>query len=443
MTEASNDLEAIGLRRGRADALSAATAPSKPRLWGILGPGLVTGASDDDPSGIATYMQAGAAFGYAASWIMLFSFPLMAAIQIVSARIGRTTGHGIAGNLRKFCPHWIVYSSILLLLLANIINIGADIGAMGESVQILIGGPPLLYVLAFGLVCACAQILLAYRRYAAILKWLSFALLAYVATLFFVKIDWGALAFGLFVPHIALDSASLTAIVAILGTTISPYLFFWQSSQEVEDTISYPYREPLLDAPLQGPVANARISSDTIVGMGFSNAIALAIMVTAAATLNKSGVTTVANAAEAARALKPLAGRFAEAIFALGIVGTGLLAVPVLAGSAAYAVGEAFRWTIGLDRAPSEAKAFYGVIAAATAAGVLLNFSPIDPIRALFWSAVVNGLVAAPIMVLTMLMASSPKVMGAFTIGPGLKALGWLSTLAMALAAVGMIAFSF
>ena len=443
MTEVSDDPETIGLRGRRIEGLAPSAARSRFNLWGMLGPGLVTGASDDDPSGIATYTQAGAAFGYGASWTMLFSFPLMAAIQIISARIGRTTGHGIAGNLRKFCPGWIVHSSILLLLLANVINIGADIGAMGESVQILIGGPPLPYVLAFGLICACAEILIAYKRYAAVLKWLTFALFAYVATLFFVKVDWGALAAGLFLPHVGFDSSSLTVIVAILGTTISPYLFFWQSSQEVEETNAFPYREPLMKAPLQAPAAYARISSDTIIGMGFSNAIALAIMVTAAATLNRSGVTTVATATEAARALEPLAGRFAEAIFALGIVGTGLLAVPVLAGSAAYAVGEAFRWPIGLDRAPREAKAFYGVIAAATAAGVLLNFSPIDPIRALFWSAVVNGVVAAPIMVLTMLMASSPKVMGAFTIGPGLKALGWLSTLAMALAALGMIALNF
>ncbi|HEY1885444.1 MAG TPA: divalent metal cation transporter [Roseiarcus sp.] len=421
---------------------SPVVAPSKPRLWSILGPGLITGASDDDPSGIATYMQTGAAFGYGLAWTLLFSYPLMVAIQIVSARIGRTTGAGIAGNLKKFCPTWLVYTSIVLLLVANVINIGADIGAMGASLQLLVGGPEIFYVVIFGAVCAIAQIFLAYKRYVAVLKWLSIALFAYVATLFFVKIDLAALIHGLVLPRVSLDSRALTSVVAILGTTISPYLFFWQSSQEVEDTKAAPKREPLKRAPDQALAANARISSDTLIGMGFSNVIALAIMVTAAATLNKAGVTNVNSAADAAKALEPLAGPLAEAIFALGIIGTGLLAVPVLAGSAAYAIGEALRWPTGLDRAPREAKAFYGVIAAATAGGVLLNFSPIDPIKALFWSAVVNGVVAVPIMIVTMLMAANPRIMGQHTIGPILKALGWLSTLAMALAAAGMIALN-
>jgi NRAMP (natural resistance-associated macrophage protein)-like metal ion transporter len=421
---------------------SPVVAPSKPRLWSILGPGLITGASDDDPSGIATYMQTGAAFGYGLAWTLLFSYPLMVAIQIVSARIGRTTGAGIAGNLRKFCPTWLVYTSIVLLLVANVINIGADIGAMGASLQLLVGGPKIFYVVIFGVVCAIAQIFLAYKRYVAVLKWLSIALFAYVATLFFVKVDFAALIHGLVLPRVSFDSGALTSVVAILGTTISPYLFFWQSSQEVEDINAAPKREPLKRAPDQAPAANARISSDTLIGMGFSNAIALAIMVTAAATLNKAGVTNVNSAADAAKALEPLAGPLAEAIFALGIIGTGLLAVPVLAGSAAYAIGEALRWPTGLDRAPREAKVFYGVIAAATAGGVLLNFSPIDPIKALFWSAVVNGVVAVPIMAVTMLMAASARIMGEHTIGQGLKALGWLSTLAMALAAVGMIALN-
>ena len=298
-------------------------------------------------------------------------------------------------------------------------------------------------MLVIGGVCAAAQIFLAYKRYVAVLRWLTIALFAYVAALFFVKIDWSALAVGLIAPHISFESSYLTAVVAILGTTISPYLFFWQSSQEVEDTKAEPRRRPLKQAPRQAPDAHSRIELDTFVGMGFSNAIALAIMVTAAATLSVAGVTTVQTAADAARALKPLAGPFAEALFALGIVGTGLLAVPVLAGSAAYAVGEAFRWPTGLARAPREAKAFYGTIAAATLAGVVLNFSPIDPIQALYWSAVVNGVVAVPIMAVMMLMASNPKVMGQFTIELPLKAFGWLSTAVMALAAAGMIAFSF
>jgi NRAMP (natural resistance-associated macrophage protein)-like metal ion transporter len=422
---------------------SSALGASKPRLLRILGPGLITGASDDDPSGIATYTQAGAQFGYSVSWMLLVSYPLMVAIQIISARIGRTTGAGIAKNLRRFYPNWIAYAGVSLLIVANTINLGADVGAMGESVRVLVGGPQALYVLAFGGVCALMQIVLKYKRYVAILKWLTLALFAYVATLFFVKVDWAKLLVGLFAPRIALDSAAMTVVVAILGTTISPYLFFWQSSQEVEDTKAEPKRKPLKQAPDQAEDANARIRLDTAVGMAISNLIALAIMVTAAATLNVAGETKVRTAADAALALKPLAGPFAEALFALGIVGTGLLAVPVLAGSAAYGIGEAFRWPTGLDRAPNEARAFYGAIAAATGAGVLLNFTPVDPIEALFWSAVVNGVIAVPIMGLMMLMATNPRVMGPFTIGPALTILGWLSTGVMALAAVGMFALSF
>jgi len=420
---------------------SSVVQPSKPRLLRVLGPGLITGASDDDPSGVATYMQTGAQFGYGVAWTLLFSYPLMVAIQIISARIGRTTGGGIARNLRKFYPNWIVYSGISLLLVANTINLGADIGAMAESVRLLLGGPQTAYVVVIGVVCVVTQIFVAYDRYVGILKWLTLALFAYVATLFFVKIDWTALSLGLIAPHVAFESSALTAVVAIFGATISPYLFFWQSSQEVEDTKAEPRRRPLKSAPDQAPDAHDRIELDTVVGMGFSNVIALAIMVTAAATLNVAGVTTVQTAADAARALKPLAGSFAEAVFALGIVGTGLLAVPVLAGSAAYAVGEAFRWPTGLARAPKEAKAFYATIAVATLAGALMNFSPIDPIRALYWSAVLNGVVAVPIMAVMMLMASNPKVMGQFTIELPLRVFGWLSTVVMALAAIGMIVF--
>jgi Mn2+/Fe2+ NRAMP family transporter len=333
------------------------------------------------------------------------------------------------------------YSGIALLLVANTINLGADIGAMAEAVRLLLGGPQTAYVVVIGVVCAAMQIFLAYDRYVGVLKWLTLALFAYVATLFFVKVDWTALSLGLIAPHITFESSALTAVVAIFGTTISPYLFFWQSSQEVEDTKAEPRRRPLKRAPDQAPDAYNRIELDTVVGMGFSNVIALAIMVTAAATLNVAGVTTVQTAADAARALRPLAGAFAEVLFALGIIGTGLLAVPVLAGSAAYAVGEAFRWPTGLARAPKEAKAFYATIAVATLAGALMNFTPIEPIRALYWSAVLNGVVAVPIMAVMMLMASNSKVMGPFTIELPLRVFGWLSTIVMALAAVSMIAF--
>jgi NRAMP (natural resistance-associated macrophage protein)-like metal ion transporter len=427
----------------RGGARSSAVKPSRLGLARVLGPGLITGAADDDPSGIGTYTQTGAQLGYGLAWTLLFSYPLMAAIQIISARIGRTTGAGIAGNLRRFYPNWIVYTGILLLLVANTLNLGADIGAMAQAVKVLVGGPQIAYVLAFGTICAALQIFLPYRRYVTVLKWLTLALFAYVATLFFAKVDWWALALGLVVPRVSFHADDLTAVVAILGTTISPYLFFWQASQEVEDTKTTPERKPLKKAPEQAPRANERIKVDTWVGMGLSNGIALAIMATAAATLNVAGTKTVHSAAEAALALRPLAGPFAETLFALGIVGTGLLAVPALAGSAAYGVGEAFRWRTGLHRAPKHARAFYGTIAAATAAGVLLNFTPIDPIAALFWCAVVNGVVAVPIMAIMMTMAADPKVMGAFAIGLPLKILGWLSTAAMALAAVGMIVLTF
>ncbi|WP_378948140.1 Nramp family divalent metal transporter [Mesorhizobium sp. ANAO-SY3R2] len=417
--------------------------PTRPGLLRILGPGLITGASDDDPSGIATYSQTGAQFGYVPTWTLLFSYPLMVAIQIISARLGRTTGRGIAGNLRKFYPNTIVYVCVSLLLVANIINLGADIGAMADAVRILIGGPQIVYVLLFGTICVLMQVFLSYKRYVGALKWLTFALFAYIATLFFVKIDWSALAQSFLVPHLSLDKDYLTAIVAILGTTISPYLFFWQSSQEVEDIKAVPERKALKTAPKQAEDAEARIRLDTFVGMGFSNIVALAIMVTAAATLHANGITDIESSAQAAQALKPVAGIMAETIFALGVVGTGLLAVPVLAGSAAYAVGETLRWPTGLNRKPKHAKAFYATIAIATLIGVGLNFTPINPIRALYWSAVINGVVAVPIMAMMMLMSTQPRIMGKETIGRLLGTFGWLSTGVMALTAAAMILTGF
>lgn len=412
------------------------------RWFKALGPGLITGASDDDPSGIATYSQTGAQFGYVPTWTLLFSYPLMVSVQIVSARLGRTTGRGIAGNLRKFYPNAIVYVCVSLLLAANIINLGADIGAMADAVRVLIGGPQIAYVLVFGAICVLMQVYLSYQSYVGVLKWLTLALFAYIATLFFVKIDWSVLARSFLVPHLSLDKDYLTAIVAILGTTISPYLFFWQSSQEVEDIKAIPERKALKTAPKQAADAEARIRLDTFVGMGFSNIVALAIMVTAAATLHANGITDIESSAQAAQALKPVAGMMAETIFALGIVGTGLLAVPVLAGSAAYAVGETLRWPTGLDRKPKDAKAFYATIAVATLIGVGLNFTPINPIRALYWSAVINGVVAVPIMVMMMLMSVQPRMMGKQTIGGTLLVFGWLSTAVMLVTAVAMIVTS-
>jgi NRAMP (natural resistance-associated macrophage protein)-like metal ion transporter len=412
--------------------------PSKPRLLRVLGPGLVTGASDDDPSGIATYSQAGAQLGYAITWTMLFSYPLMVVIQEISGRIGRTTGKGIAGNICEHYPNWLLQAIVVLLFAANILNIGADLGAMGDALTLLIGGPRLLYVVLFGALCGLLEIFMQYSRYVGVLKWLTLALFAYFGTVMVVKIPWGEALRGFLVPTFSLEPAFWTTVVAILGTTISPYLFFWQASQEAEDTKEDPQRKPLLEAPQQGPDAIGRIRVDTYVGMAFSNLVALAIMITTAATLHQAGITDIESSSQAAEALRPVAGPFAFTLFALGIVGTGLLAVPVLAGSAAYALGEARKWPIGLARKPKKAQAFYLAIATATFIGILINFSPIDPIRALYWSAVINGVVAVPVMAIMMLMAVNAKVMGEFTIPAAMRVVGWGATLVMGLAVIGM-----
>ena len=418
--------------------------PSKLHFLRALGPGLITGASDDDPSGIATYSQAGAKFGLAITWTMLFTYPLMCVIQEISGRIGRTTGIGIAGNLRKHYPNWLLQSIVGALFIANTINIGADLGAMADVLTLLIGGPHLVFVLAFGIFCAVLQIVTQYARYVAVLKWLTLALFAYFGTVMAVKIPWEEAAAGFFLPTFSRDFEFWTTVVAILGTTISPYLFFWQASQEAEDTKQEPERKPLVRAPSQGPDAIERIRVDTYVGMAFSNLVALAIMVTTAATLNAAGIRDVESSAQAAEALRPVAGQAAFVIFALGVIGTGLLAVPVLAGSAAYAVGEARKWPVGLARQPLQAKAFYATIALAVALGIGMNFAAINPITALYWSAVLNGVVAVPVMALMMVVSSNKRIMGKFTIGPIMRIVGWLATgvmsaavLAMAVAAVG------
>lgn len=417
---------------------SAVVGPTKPRLFRVLGPGLITGASDDDPSGIATYSQAGAQFGFTITWTLLFTYPLMAAIQEISGRIGRTTGRGIAANIARHYPNWTLQSIVALLLIANVINIGADLGAMGDALQLLLGGPRPLYVFAFGCFCALLQVFVRYSRYVAVLKWLTLSLFAYFGTALTVNVPWGQAARGFLVPTFSADPSFWINVVAILGTTISPYLFFWQASQEVEDIQAVPEREPLVRAPEQGSDAKARIAVDTYTGMAFSNVVALAIMVTTAATLHVNGTTDIRTSREAAEALRPVAGDFAFALFALGIIGTGLLAVPVLAGSAAYALGEARRWPTGLARRPLEAKAFYAVIVTATLAGIGINLSPVDPIKALFWSAVINGVVAVPVMAMMMLISSNKKIMGEFVLGGGRRLMGWLAMAVMAAAAVGM-----
>ncbi|MDB5367128.1 MAG: iron transporter [Rhodospirillales bacterium] len=420
--------------------VAATVGSSKPRLLGLLGPGLITGASDDDPSGIATYSQAGAQFGFGISWAMLFSYPLMSVTQEIAARIGRATGHGVAGILARHYPAWLLQGCVGLLLFANVVNLGADLGAMADATTLLMPGPRWLYVILFGTVCILAQIFMQYARYVSLLKWSTLALFAYFATLGFVHIPWGEALHGFLVPSLPGGMDAVTVLIAVLGTTISPYLFFWQSSQEAEDQRVVPRRRPLVRAPSQSAAALERIRIDTYVGMGFSNLVAVAIMLTTAATLHQHGITEVATSAQAAEALRPLAGDFAFALFALGIIATGLLAVPILAGSAAYAIGESRRWPVGLARAPREARAFYGTLTAATLLGVALNFAPIDPIRALFWSAVINGVTVAPVMAVMMLVASRRDLMGPATIGVTMKAIGWLATLVMTAASLVTIA---
>jgi len=407
-------------------------------LLAFLGPGLITGASDDDPSGIATYSQAGAQFGYSMAWVMLFTWPLMAAIQEISARIGRVTGHGIAGNIRRHYPPWLLRGIVVLLLAANIINLGADLGAMGEALRLLVGGPPHLYVVAFAVGCALLEVFARYERYVSILKWTSVSLFAYVATALVVDVPWARVAYHIIVPTLSWSKDYLVAIVAVLGTTITPYCFFWQSSQEAEDERVDPAAHALIEAPEEARSEIGRIRVDTYLGMGFSNLISLFIIITTAATLNAHGITDIQTSAQAAEALRPIAGVFAFALFAAGIIGIGLLAVPVLAGSAAYALGEALDWPTGLARMPLDAKAFYGAIAAATLIGVLINFVDLDPIKALFWAAVINGVVAVPLMVVIMLMAMQKRVMGAFILPRPLWAMGWLSTAALAVAVAAM-----
>jgi NRAMP (natural resistance-associated macrophage protein)-like metal ion transporter len=396
-------------------------------LLAVLGPGLITGASDDDPSGIATYSQAGAQFGYGMAWIMLFTWPLMAAIQEVSARIGRVTGEGIAGNIREHYPHWLLRIIVALLLVANTINLGADLGAMGAALQLLLPGPVRLYVIAFAVLCVLLEVFVRYENYVHILKWTAVSLFAYVATALAVDVPWGRVVYYIMVPHLAWSQDYLVTVVAVLGTTITPYCFFWQSSEEAEDEHIQPGAHRLIDAPDEAPAQIGRIRADTYLGMGFSNLISLFIIITTAATLNVHGVTNIETSSQAAEALRPIAGEFTFVVFAAGIIGIGLLAVPVLAGSAAYALGEALGWPTGLSRAPKDAKAFYGTIAVATLLGVSINFVHLDPIKALFWAAVINGVVAVPLMVVIMIMARQKRVMGPFTIPLPLAVMGSLA----------------
>jgi NRAMP (natural resistance-associated macrophage protein)-like metal ion transporter len=401
-----------------------------------LGPGLITGAADDDPSGIATYSQAGAQFGFSMLWTVLVTLPLMFAIQLVSARIGHVTRKGLAANIKVAFPRWVLLTVVGMLLVANTLNLAADIAAMAEAMRLLVGGSAHVYAVTFGLLCLVLQVFLPYRTYVRWLKWLTLALLSYVAVAFTVQLDGWSVVREIVRPQLAFDHDMLLMVVAVFGTTISPYLFFWQAAQEMEDTSARP---PQTARDVRRHLR--RIKIDTFIGMSFSNLIAFFIILSTAATLHAAGVRDIQTSAQAAEALRPLAGDFTFVLFSLGIIGTGLLAVPVLAGSAGYAVAEAAGWTGSLSARldKGEGQGFYGVIAAATIGGVVLCFTPTDPVRELFWAAVINGVIAVPIMVVMMLLASRVATMGPHVISPRLRVLGWIATLAMALTVLAML----
>ncbi len=421
---------------------SEATPEDRPdtRWWEKLGPGLITGAADDDPSGIATYSQAGAQLGYTVAWTLLLTFPLMIGIQLASARIGRVTGRGLAQNFERFCPRWLVKTLVGLLVVANVINLGADLNAMGDSARLVVGGSNVWFAVGFGVVSLVLQVLMPYRRYVGILKWFTLSLLAYVALALTIKLDWAAALRGTVMPTLQWNKDYLTTVVAIFGTTISPYLFFWQASQEVEEIHRVPADHPLRMAPEQVKREARRMTIDTFVGMAFSNLIAWFMIVSTAATLHAQGITQIESTSQAAMALKPIAGDFAFLLFGMGIVGTGLLALPVLAGSAAYEVASIFNWKKGLDQTLRHALPFYGVLAGAIIVGVVLASAGWNPISALYWAAVINAVISVPIMVAVMLAATSRRLMGRLVLAPKWAWAGWAATAAMVAATIAMFA---
>ena len=408
-----------------------------------LGPGLITGAADDDPSGIATYSQIGSQFRFGLVWTLLLTTPLMIGIQMLSARIGWVTGEGLGANIAKMCPRWLTLALVGLLVVANTINIAADIGAMGEGVRLLAGGHPTIYVVAFGVLSIVCQVAFSYERTVRVLKWLTLGLFAYVAVILSVSVPWRRVAIeGLmpwrFIPPGTSMHDYAAMVVAVLGTTISPYLFFWQASQEVEDNARRPDATQLRLHPEYAAEHLSRIKQDTAFGMILSNVIALCIVIATAVTLNMHGVTSIQTSSQAAEALRPVAGEFAFVIFALGIIGTGLLAVPVLAGSAAYAVSEVFGWKAGLSRGFHEARGFYAIIIAATVIGTLMSAVEVDPIKALVWSAIVNGVISVPIMVVMMWIGQSARLMGSLTMSLRHRFFGWAATGVMGVAVAGL-----
>jgi NRAMP (natural resistance-associated macrophage protein)-like metal ion transporter len=409
-----------------------------------LGPGLITGAADDDPSGIATYSQAGSQFRFGLVWTLLLTTPLMIGIQMLSARIGWVTGEGLGANIAKICPRWLTLLLVGLLVVANTINIAADIGAMGEALRLLAGGHVVPYVIGFGVLSIAGQVYFSYERTVRVLKWLTLALFAYVAVVLSVAVPWrqvideGVAPWVYFPPGVSRGQYA-AMVVAVLGTTISPYLFFWQAAQEMEDNRRRPEAASLRSHPEYAAEHLGRIKQDTYVGMILSNLVALCIVVATAVTLNLKGITNIQTSSQAAEALRPVAGEFAFAVFALGIIGTGLLAVPILAGSAAYAVSEVFGWKAGLSHGFREARGFYAIIIVATVIGTLIGAFEVDPIKALVWSAVVNGVISVPIMVVMMWIGQSPRIMGRLTISLRHRIFGWAATGVMGLAVAFML----
>ncbi len=404
-----------------------------------VGPGLITGVADDDPSGIATYSQAGAQFGLNMLWTMPLSFPMMAAIQSMCARIGRVTGKGLAANIKTTYPPIVLFGVVLLLLIANILNIAADVAAMGEVAELITGFNRHVMTAVFVFGTVILQIFIPYHRYVKFLKWLTISLLSYAAVLFTVHVPWDQVLQRTLWPRLKVTADAAAVIVGVFGTTISPYLFFWQASEEVEEMYKKKGELPLLDNRSAAKDELRRIGWDTWSGMFYSNISAYFIILATAVTLNVAGITDINTAAAAASALRPLAGDFAYLLFAVGILGVGLIGVPVLAGSGAYALAEAMNWTEGLERNLADARRFYAIIAFSVLLGLVIQYSPISPMKALFWSAVINGVVAVPLMVVIIMLASNKSVMGEYTANRIIIVIGWIATIVMGIAAMRLL----
>ncbi|VVE36009.1 Divalent metal cation transporter MntH [Pandoraea eparura] len=407
-----------------------------------LGPGLITGVADDDPSGVVTYTQAGAQFGFNMLWTMPLAFPLMAAMQLICARIGRVTGKGLAANIETAFPPFVLRGVVILLVVANTLNIAADLAAMGEVAELTSGIDRHWMGIGFALGSLLLQVFVPYHRYVVFLKWLTVSLLAYAAVLLTVHVPWRTVALRTLWPDLTIDSASAAVVVAVFGTTISPYLFFWQTSEEVEEMEQDPAALPLRDANVAAVTATGelrRIGWDTWTGMFYSDITGYFVILATAVTLHASGIQSIDTAAQAASALRPLAGDLAYALFSIGIVSVGLIGVPVLAGSGAYAIAEVMHWEEGLERKPAAAHGFYGIIALSMLVATGIQYSPISPMKALFWSAVINGVVAVPLMIVVLLLAARPSVMGQFTASRPILALGWIATAVMGAAVMAML----